>query len=55
MMSLDEKKALISYRKQKAYDSLREAKAVAPIRILELGWQQALLCSFSYGFCSTLG
>ena len=31
MMSLDEKKALISYRKQKAYDSLREAKAVAQL------------------------
>lgn len=31
MLSIDEKKAIIDYRKQKAYDNLNEAKEVAKL------------------------
>lgn len=37
MHSIDEKKAIIDYRKQKAYDNLNEAKEVAKLWLLEFG------------------
>lgn len=46
MLSLDEKKVLISYRKQKAYDSLKEAKAVANLGFWNLTGNRLYYAAF---------
>lgn len=55
MLSIEEKKALIGYRKQKAYDSLKEAKAVAQLGFWNLAGNRLYYAAFAYGFCFTLG
>lgn len=46
MMSLEERKALIAYRKQKAFDSLKEAKAVAGLGFWNLAGNRLYYAAF---------
>lgn len=46
MLSIEEKKALIGYRKQKAYDSLKEAKAVAQLGFWNLAGNRLYYAAF---------
>lgn len=46
MLSIEEKKAIIGYRKQKAYDSLKEAKAVAGLGFWNLAGNRLYYAAF---------
>lgn len=46
MLNIEEKKALIVYRKQRAYDSLKEAKAVAELGFWSLTGNRLYYAAF---------
>lgn len=46
MLSIDEKKAIIDYRKQKAYDNLNEAKEVAKLGFWNLAGNRLYYSAF---------
>ena len=46
MLTIDEKKALIAYRKQRAYNSLKEAKAVAQLGFWSLAGNRLYYATF---------
>lgn len=46
MLNIEEKKALIVYRKQRAYDSLKEAKAVAELGFWSLAGNRLYYAAF---------
>ena len=54
MLTPEEKKSIIDYRRQKAYDNLNEAREVATL-FLEFNGKSPLLCSISHGVCFVIG